>query len=192
MKRILLATAATIALSLPAMAQGQQQPAGQNMQQPMDQNRTNQMNSQGGSSQMGGGSSSGMQQQASQRIDPSDLSQDQMTQIQQALNQKGFDTKSVDGKWGPDTRAALRKFQQQNNLQGSGQLDEQTLAQLGVNFQGQGQGTVGSGSGTNGSNMGSGSPMTPGSGSPSGMDQNPMSPSGSGTGTGTGTTGQPQ
>jgi peptidoglycan hydrolase-like protein with peptidoglycan-binding domain len=180
MKRIFLATAATIALSLPAMAQGQQ-PAdqNQNMQQPMDQNQTNQnqMNNQGGSSQMGGASSSGMQ--ASQRINPSNLSQDQITQIQQALSQKGIDIKS-DGKWGPDTRAALRKFQQQNSLQGNGQLDEQTLAQLGVNFQGQSQGTVGSGGGSNGTmNQGSGS-MGPGS---SGTYQNQPGPSGTGSGT---------
>jgi peptidoglycan hydrolase-like protein with peptidoglycan-binding domain len=177
MKRILLATAATIALSLPAMAQGQQPTdQNQNTQQPMDQNQTNQMNNQSGSSQMGGGSSPDTQQQASQRINPSNLSQDQIMQIQQALSQKGIDVKS-DGKWGPDTRAALRKFQQQNNLQGNGQLDEQTLAQLGVNVQGGGQGTVGSGSGANGTmNQGSGS-MGQGSGSSPGAGQNRMSPS---------------
>lgn len=176
MKQILLATAATIALSLPAMAQGQQ-PADQtqNTQQPMDQSQTNQMNKQSGSSQMGEQSSSGMQQQARQQIDPSDLSQDQIAEIQQALNQKGFDTKSVDGKWGPETKTALRKFQEENNLQGSGQLTEQTLAQLGVNFQG--QSTVGSGASSTG-NQGN---MNQGSGS-SGAGQNQMSPSDSQSG----------
>ncbi|HSU44516.1 MAG TPA: peptidoglycan-binding domain-containing protein [Casimicrobiaceae bacterium] len=51
---------------------------------------------------------------------------------QQALKQKGFDAGAVDGQMGPSTESALRKFQQAQGLPPSGDLDQQTLAALGV------------------------------------------------------------
>ncbi len=38
----------------------------------------------------------------------------------------------VDGVWGPRTQAAVRPYQQKNNLNASGQLDQPTLASLNV------------------------------------------------------------
>src|ERR1043165_5629582 len=51
-------------------------------------------------------------------------------QAQQALNDKGFNVGNPDGIAGPKTQAAVKKFQQQQNISASGQLDQQTLAAL--------------------------------------------------------------
>ena len=56
----------------------------------------------------------------------------QVRQAQEALNQKGFDAGTADGKWGPQTQAAVQKFQQSQKLEQSGELDNQTLAALNV------------------------------------------------------------
>jgi peptidoglycan hydrolase-like protein with peptidoglycan-binding domain len=53
-------------------------------------------------------------------------------QAQQALNDKGFNVGTPDGIAGPKTAAAVKKFQQQQNIGASGQLDQQTLAALGI------------------------------------------------------------
>jgi hypothetical protein len=51
---------------------------------------------------------------------------------QQALQSKGFDVGPIDGVMGPRTSAALREFQQQHGLKGSGRLDRETLSELNV------------------------------------------------------------
>jgi peptidoglycan hydrolase-like protein with peptidoglycan-binding domain len=57
------------------------------------------------------------------------LSQSKLEDVQQQLQQQGFyQAGKVDGRWGPQTRQAV--------LQATGQLDQQTLAALGVNKQG--------------------------------------------------------
>jgi peptidoglycan hydrolase-like protein with peptidoglycan-binding domain len=56
--------------------------------------------------------------------------------VQQALQDKGFDVGSIDGVMGPRTEAALREFQQRQGLKGSGQLDQETLAALNVDKRG--------------------------------------------------------
>ena len=53
-------------------------------------------------------------------------------QVQQALNDKGFDAGPADGIAGPKTQAALQKFQQSQGVAASGSIDVQTLASLGV------------------------------------------------------------
>ncbi len=55
-----------------------------------------------------------------------------ISQVQQALNDKGFNPGPVDGKAGPKTKAALKQFQQSQGISASGQLDGQTLVALGV------------------------------------------------------------
>ncbi len=50
--------------------------------------------------------------------------------LQQSLNSKGLDAGPVDGMIGEKTRQALQKYQSQNGLNGSGQVDRQTLAAL--------------------------------------------------------------
>ena len=60
------------------------------------------------------------------------LSQGEIRQIQQALDQKGFSAGRADGKLGPETKRALSQFQQKQGLQQTGMPDEQTLAALGI------------------------------------------------------------
>ena len=126
MKRILLASAACLAMSLPAMAQsnGSQAipaPQSQNLQQNQQQNQA--ANEQ-------------------QTIRPSSLSKAQVKDIQMNLNKAGFDAKNVDGEWGPATREAIMNFQKEKNLPGKGELNQQTLAALGVNVNNQSQATA--------------------------------------------------
>jgi peptidoglycan hydrolase-like protein with peptidoglycan-binding domain len=61
---------------------------------------------------------------------------DTIRQVQQTLQQQGLYHARVDGVWGPQTQAAVRSYQQNNNLNASGQLDQQTMASL---TQGNGQ-----------------------------------------------------
>lgn len=71
------------------------------------------------------------QAEAQQPVTP-----DTIRQVQQTLQQQGMYRARVDGVWGPQTEAAVRSYQQKNNLNASGQLDQQTMASL---TQGNGQ-----------------------------------------------------
>jgi peptidoglycan hydrolase-like protein with peptidoglycan-binding domain len=64
-------------------------------------------------------------------------SPDDVIKAQQALKQQGLYKGPVDGKIGPETRTAISRFQKQNGLQQSAQLDEQTMD----NLQGSGAGS---------------------------------------------------
>jgi len=57
---------------------------------------------------------------------------DQVADLQQKLNDQGFSAGQVDGLWGPNTSAALRRYQAAKGLQQTGQLDQGTLAALGA------------------------------------------------------------
>ncbi|HYG91350.1 MAG TPA: peptidoglycan-binding domain-containing protein [Azospirillum sp.] len=57
------------------------------------------------------------------------LSPQRVRTIQQALNDQGSSI-DVDGVWGPDTRRALRDFQQSKGLSATGRLDRDTVAAL--------------------------------------------------------------
>lgn len=57
----------------------------------------------------------------------SELSPDMIRKVQQNLRQAGLYKGRVDGVWGPRTEAAVRDYQQQHNINASGQLDQQTL-----------------------------------------------------------------
>jgi hypothetical protein len=162
MRKLLLATVATAALSLPAMAQNNaDQPSSNPPQQqmtPSSQNAT-------GSQQQSGTSGAAVNdrqsqnepqsqpnnQQAQNTIQPSDLNSQQIRQIQQALNKQGFDAGHVDGKWGSDTAKAIKDFQQQQHMQqANGKLDQQTLQALGVNVTAQGPNSQSQGASTTG------------------------------------------
>lgn len=67
-------------------------------------------------------------------------------EVQQALNDKGFNPGRIDGKWGPRTQAALAKFQKSQGLTASRKLDDQTLAALGVDTSNMQTSQAGSGS----------------------------------------------
>jgi peptidoglycan hydrolase-like protein with peptidoglycan-binding domain len=160
MKHFMLAALASVALALPAMAQSNDS----NMMQRHDQ------------PQMGA-------QPAAGRIDPSQLSPQQIRQIQMTLNRKGFDADRADGKWGPQTQAALKNFQKKQHIEGAGQLDTRTLAALGVNENGQswqgsprqGAATTGAGSDESRTNAPSHNPgaMNDGAGSQSSPSSGP-------------------
>jgi peptidoglycan hydrolase-like protein with peptidoglycan-binding domain len=61
------------------------------------------------------------------------LNKQEITQLQQTLDQKGFNVGKADGIWGHKTSRALKEFQKQNNLPATGMSDQQTLADLGIN-----------------------------------------------------------
>ncbi len=78
---------------------------------------------------------------------PIQLPAKQVIQLQQKLHQEGLYTGPVDGKWGPETQAAVRNFQTKENLPVTGQLDPQTMSKLGINVSsGSSSSTSGSGS----------------------------------------------
>jgi len=52
--------------------------------------------------------------------------------VQEQLSQRGFDPGPIDGRMGPQTRAALRNFQQSQGMADSRGLDEKTMSALGV------------------------------------------------------------
>lgn len=52
---------------------------------------------------------------------------------QAALNSQGYSAGMVDGRWGPSTQNAVRRFQSDRGLEQSGTLDSATLNALGVN-----------------------------------------------------------
>ena len=52
--------------------------------------------------------------------------------VQQALNDKGFNAGPADGRWGPSTETALRQFQTAQGLPSNGVLDARTMNALGV------------------------------------------------------------
>jgi peptidoglycan hydrolase-like protein with peptidoglycan-binding domain len=97
------------------------------------------------------------QQQATQE---QNLSKDQIRQVQQALDQKGFKAGQPDGMLGPETKNAIKEFQQKQGWNATGELDSQTMSALGMsgnNPQGAGErpSTTGSQSPSNSNSSGS-------------------------------------
>ncbi|MFW3617110.1 peptidoglycan-binding domain-containing protein [Billgrantia antri] len=117
---------------------------------------------QGGGGQGGGGQGGDMQwsQEESQGSGtPIYVSTAGVRQIQQALNQQGYEIGQVDGLWGNSTSQAARNFQQAQGLEPNGQLNVQLISAIGLNQQllsggqgggGQSQGGGGQGQGGQG------------------------------------------
>ena len=55
-----------------------------------------------------------------------------ITRVQEKLNALGFDAGPANGDFGHKTQAALAQFQLSRTIPASGQLDDPTLAELGV------------------------------------------------------------
>jgi peptidoglycan hydrolase-like protein with peptidoglycan-binding domain len=72
-------------------------------------------------------------QQQNDQNTPVQLNKQEIMQLQQTLDQKGFNVGKADGIWGSKTSRALEEFQKQNNLPATGKSDQQTLADLGIN-----------------------------------------------------------
>ncbi len=57
-------------------------------------------------------------------------SSDDVRQVQQELQNRGFNVGTVDGVMGPQTKGALKEFQQAEGLPATGELNEKTKSQL--------------------------------------------------------------
>jgi len=57
---------------------------------------------------------------------------DRIQEIQTALSREGYYKGDPSGKWDSDTQDAMRRFQEEHNLTGSGKLDAQSLQKLGL------------------------------------------------------------
>jgi photosystem II stability/assembly factor-like uncharacterized protein len=68
-----------------------------------------------------------------QRKETAKTSDDVVRRAQEALERAGYEIGSSDGQMGPRTVTAIRRFQTDRYLPVSGQLDEATIAALGVN-----------------------------------------------------------
>ena len=55
-----------------------------------------------------------------------------VVEVQQRLRDNGVYTGAVDGKWGPDSQAALDRFQQGRGLQVTGSINQATAQALGL------------------------------------------------------------
>lgn len=60
------------------------------------------------------------------------LDQNTARQVQQQLQNQGYDVGQIDGVWGPRSRQALMDFQRDQNIRTSGRPDQQTMAALGL------------------------------------------------------------
>jgi peptidoglycan hydrolase-like protein with peptidoglycan-binding domain len=76
------------------------------------------------------------------------MSPQMIRQVQQKLNQEGFDAGSVDGVWGPETKEALKNFQKKQGLPETGNLDKETLSALDIQMSGDGSQAQGQDSGS--------------------------------------------
>jgi peptidoglycan hydrolase-like protein with peptidoglycan-binding domain len=65
----------------------------------------------------------------------SKLNQEQVERLQRQLQQRGHYEGSIDGIAGPKTSAAVRSFQVGRGLANSGQLDDETMTALGLDFE---------------------------------------------------------
>ncbi|HET8702063.1 MAG TPA: peptidoglycan-binding domain-containing protein [Nitrococcus sp.] len=115
-----------VASMIPGLALAQANtPSGQGTGPSSDQQTNGQSHSMGsGISNSNGPMGSGMSQHQK-------MSKHEVMQIQTALNQAGEHV-TVDGIMGPNTRSALRKYQESNGLPATGRPNEQTLQKLGV------------------------------------------------------------
>jgi hypothetical protein len=64
------------------------------------------------------------------RASPPMAGDSSVADAQSALNSKGYDAGPADGRMGPNTRAAIMKFQADNNLPQTGELDASTRAAI--------------------------------------------------------------
>jgi Putative peptidoglycan binding domain len=85
----------------------------------------------------GGGAHSYDRNQAGQRMHDSgtqvsNLEKEKKKEIEQALQNKGFEPGAVDGVIDSQTQSAISQFQRDKNLPATGTVDEQTAKQLGV------------------------------------------------------------
>src|SRR5690554_5021874 len=113
---LILSTAPDITAQRTDTPQSPRQPAGADRQDGQRDSGRQQQD------QQGGAQATPQQQQQQQQ---QKYSATQIREIQQSLKDQGFDPGPVDGIMGERTRQALREFQRQNNLEVTGDIDEQ-------------------------------------------------------------------
>lgn len=133
MRKLILATASVFALGVAASGVGY-------ARQPSNAAQPPQSNTMGQPSATTPSGNAAAMQPGEQGTAPVRVSRAQVRQIQQQLQKQGFYKGRIDGVMGPETRQAIARFQQQNGMQATGNLDQQTLAALTSN------GTSGAGS----------------------------------------------
>jgi N-acetylmuramoyl-L-alanine amidase len=117
----------SVALAVPTFSQ-----ADDNAQQKgSDQNsaQSDNSSSQTSNSNQASESSSGKNQVAQ----VSKEGRDSIKKVQDKLKHRGYYDGKVDGVWGPKSTAALKKYQQDKDIQASGTMDEKTADKLGLN-----------------------------------------------------------
>ena len=132
------ATALVLTLTGGAMAAGEKQ--GEEQQQSEQQQGMQQQGAQqeqGAQEQAGTEQESAQQEQGAQRSDAQKkasmkLDPEQAKQLQQKLQDKGHYQGNIDGIVGPQTMAALRDFQTENDLAVTGMLNDETRQALGL------------------------------------------------------------
>jgi peptidoglycan hydrolase-like protein with peptidoglycan-binding domain len=108
----------------------------------------------------GGAHSYDRNQAGQQRMDDSgtrvsNLEKEKKKDIEQALEDKGFEPGSVDGVIDAQTQSAISQFQRDNNLPATGTVDEQTAKQLGIDMMPSSSQRQSEGSGSQSSSEGS-------------------------------------
>jgi len=86
------------------------------------------------------------QAQASQSGPQQSQSSDTVKQAQEKLSAAGYDVGTADGVMGPKTQDAIKQLQQDKQLNATGELDQETLAALGVNEENSSTGSSSAGS----------------------------------------------
>jgi peptidoglycan hydrolase-like protein with peptidoglycan-binding domain len=115
MRKIVIALLATTLIGSPVFAASNNQKQPQTKQQQTSQTQPPKQ-----------------QQTAQDNQTQQNLPRREIRQAQQALNKDGFKVGRADGRLGPETEAAIKQFQQSKQIQPSGQLDQQTMADLGL------------------------------------------------------------
>lgn len=119
------ALAAATALTAPTFAAGSGDTA--------QTGATMQTESQAGASQSQSGAGTAATQDQAAGMSGDNLEQEEVRELQQALKDAGQDVE-VDGVWGDNTAEALRKYQEEEGLTPSGELDDRTLTALGLDL----------------------------------------------------------
>ena len=136
MSKFAIALLATTVISTPVFAAtaGTQQQPQANQLQPQGNGKTQAQSNPSQKAQTQQNSSPQTAQNATdnQPISSRSLSRREIRQVQQTLDKDGFRAGPTDGRWGPETRSAVRQFQQSKDLRADGRLNRQTVADLGL------------------------------------------------------------
>jgi len=116
--RTLIAGAAAMLLAAPAFAQDDNQASQSGQSAAQEQTQMN--------------GSQGRSAKAMQK-DPQ-----MVRQIQQKLQDQGYEVGEIDGIWGPKTSNALKEFQRAQGMQADGKLSQSAVSALGIDMQGSG------------------------------------------------------